>query len=186
MDANTGLRNKVLKFLAASGVKLDEMRLDPEEALDAAIEAYRRQGKSDKWIEARLQGKVQRLRFTAAFRKALRIDPSQLQYALITDEMRLGLWRRTTAILRREMGLKKNDNLRDHQSRLAIIYEALAEEVSAVELDQKSDLGFDQAKGIVRTNSESVGKHAEETGRRLGIDVATGRRLLQEKSQTPD
>jgi len=63
---------------------------------------------------------------------------------------------------------------------------SLAEEVSAVELDQKSDLGFDQAKGIVRTKSESVGKHAEETGRRLGIDVATGRRLLQEKSQTPD
>jgi hypothetical protein len=105
-----------------------------------------------------------------------------MQYAIITDEMRYGLWKRNTSTLRKQMGLQKKDNLRDHQSRLAILYEALAEEVSSVELDQKNDLAFDQAKSIVRSNSESVGVHAEETGRRLGIDIATNRPLLKDKS----
>ncbi len=182
MDAQTGLRDDVLKFLAKSGVVIDEIRLDPDKAIDAAIEAYKRQGKSEKWIEARLQGKVQRVRFTAAFRRAMRVDPSQMQYAIITDEMRIGLWKRNSATLRKQMGLQKKDNLRDNQSRLAILYESLAEEVSSVELDQKSDLAFDQAKNIVRSNSESVGTHAEETGRRLGIDIATNRPLLKDNN----
>jgi hypothetical protein len=52
MDANTGLRNAVLKFLAGAGVVVDEQRIDPDKALDAAIEAYRRQGKSEKWTKS--------------------------------------------------------------------------------------------------------------------------------------
>ncbi len=154
MDVQTGLRDQVLEFLARSGVILDEIRIDPEQAIDAAIEAYKRQGKSEKWIEARLQGKVQRLRFTASFRKSMRTDPSQWQYAIITDEMRLGLWKRNTAALRKQMGLERKDNLRGHQSRLAILYEALAEEVSSVDLDQKSDLAFDQAKTIAQIRNQ--------------------------------
>ncbi|MEP7286308.1 MAG: hypothetical protein ABI947_11125 [Chloroflexota bacterium] len=178
MDAQTGLRDKVLNFLAQAGVTLDEMRIDPDKALDAGIRGYKRKGKTDKWIETRLQSKAQRLNFTAAFRRSMRQDPQQWQYAVITDEMRLGLWKRSTAALKTQMGLTKNDNLRDHQSDIAIAYELLAERISAYELDRERDLEFDQAKKIVRTNSESVGKHAEETGRRLGIDIATDQPLL--------
>jgi len=118
------------------------------------------------------------VKFTAAFRKSMRISPQQRQYAVVTDEMRLGLWKRTTAILKEQMELKKNDNLRDHQSDIAIAYELLTERISTFELDQKNDLEFDQAKGIVRANAESVGQHAEATGKRLGIDIATNRPLL--------
>src|SRR5579859_4330293 len=48
MDVHSGLRDDVLEFLAKSGVVLDEMRIDREQAIDAAIEAYKRQGKSDR------------------------------------------------------------------------------------------------------------------------------------------
>ncbi len=183
MDVNTGLRNIVLKFLASAGVEMDEQRIDPDKAIDAAIEGYRRQGKSEKWIETRIQSKIQRIRFTAAFRQALRTSPSHLQYAVITDEMRMGLWKRNSATLRKQMGLNKKDNIRDHQSRLAIIYESLAEELSSVELEQNHDLEFGQAKRIVRTNAESVGKHATEESKRLGIDIATNQPLLPDHTQ---
>jgi hypothetical protein len=178
MDANTGLRNNVLQFLAKSGVVIDEMRIDPEKALDAAIEAYRRQGKSEAWIQTRIMGKVQRLYFTSAFKKSLRTAPSQWQYALITDEMRLGVWKRSTATIREQMGLKKSDNLRDHQSALALNYEMLAENMSAYELEQKRDLTFDQSKQVVRSSSEFIGKQADDASRRLGIDIATNSPLL--------
>lgn len=55
MDANTGLRTAVLDYLAQSGVVLDEMSINPEESIDAAIEAYKRMGKSEKWIATRIQ-----------------------------------------------------------------------------------------------------------------------------------
>src|SRR5262249_52400792 len=57
MDAQTGLRDEILKFLAKSGVIVDEIRIDPDAAIDAAIEEYRRRGKDDRWISARLSGK---------------------------------------------------------------------------------------------------------------------------------
>ncbi|HLY26777.1 MAG TPA: hypothetical protein VKQ72_10590 [Aggregatilineales bacterium] len=183
MDAQTGLREDVLKFLAKSGVVIDEIRIDPDKAIDAAIEAYKRQGKSDRWIQIRVESKIQRVKFTTAFRKSMRTSPQQWQYAVVTDEMRLGLWKRTTAVLKEQLELKKNDSLRDHQSDIAIAYELLTERISTFELDQKNDLEFDQAKGIVRANADSVGQHAEATGRRLGIDIATNRPLLKDENQ---
>jgi hypothetical protein len=66
MDANTGIREAVLHFLARAGVVVDEMRIDPEKAIEAAIDAYRRLGKTDAWISWRLRGKLARNKFTAS------------------------------------------------------------------------------------------------------------------------
>lgn len=178
MDANTGIRDKVLAFLAKAGVVIDEVRIDPDKAMDAAIAAYKRQGKSDEWIATRLKSKAQRLVFTAAFQRSMRIPPQQRHYALITNEMRLGVWKRNTAMLKKEMGLGPKDTLRDHQSGIALTYEQLAEQASAWALEQKRNLEFDQAKQIVREKSEFVGQQAAAMGRYLGIDVATNRPLL--------
>jgi len=180
MDANTGLRNKILEFLAKSGVVLDEVRIDPERAIDAAIEAYRRMGKSEDWIATRIQSRIARLKFTSAFKYSLLNKPTPKHYAVITDELRLGLWRRKTAELRRQMGLKENANLRDHQSSLALSYELLAENLSAAELAQKRNLAFEEVQDVVRTNAEDVGRHAQQAGQRLGIDIATNRPLLRD------
>jgi hypothetical protein len=183
MDANTGLRNAILQFLAKSGVKLDDFRIDPDQAIDAAIEAYRRMGKSEKWIATRIQSKAMRLRFTAAFRQALRQDPSQMQYAIITDEMRVGLWRRKTAKIKQQMGLKKNDSLRDNMGSLALSYELLAENISAEEFERRADLKFNESKEIVRKHSESLREHAESVGNSLGIDIATDKPLLPDRTK---
>lgn len=154
MDANTGLRNEVLKFLAKAGVILDDIRIDPEKAIDAAVEAYRRQGRNEAWIQTRLMSKIQRIYFTAAFKKSLRENPGKQQYAIITNELRLGLWKRSTAMLRLQMGLKEKDNVRDHQTALALSYEMLAENISAYKLDQRSNLEFSESKHIVRSTAE--------------------------------
>jgi DNA-damage-inducible protein D len=180
MDANSVLRNNVLEFLAKAGVVVDEIRIDPDKALDAAIEAYRRMGKTDKWITARIQGKVMRMRFTTAFRNALQRDPSALQYALITDELRVGLWKRNSKALRKQMGLPDKANVREHMSTLALTYEMLAENISAEEMEQHKNLKFDESKAIVRRNAQDVGEHAERTSRRLGKDIVTDKPLLEE------
>jgi hypothetical protein len=130
MDANTGIREAVLHFLARAGVVVDEFRIDPEKAIEAAIEAYRRMGKTDAWISWRLRGKLARNKFTASLKQALRTSPKDVHYAIITDTMRKGLWKRNTETLKKEMGLKKNDSLRDNFSLIALSYETIAEEMS--------------------------------------------------------
>lgn len=185
MRAETGIRDEVLHFLAKAGVVVDEFRIDPEKAIEAAIAAYKRMGKTDEWIETRLRSKVRRTLFTASFQRVLNFPPQALHFAVITDEMRLGLWKRNTRTLKAQIGLKKNDNLRDHLSRIALDYEMLSESISTYELDQHQNLSLNQATHIVRSRSESVGKHAEETGRSLGIDIPTGHPLLPDKTQNP-
>jgi hypothetical protein len=81
------------------------------------------------------------------------------------------------------MGLGKNDSLRDNMSGLALSYELLAENLSAVEMEMHTNLKFDESKDIVRRNSESVGEHAEQAGKRLGLDIATDTPLLPSGSQ---
>jgi hypothetical protein len=179
MDVNTGLRNQILEFLAKSGVVIDEIRIDPEQAMDTVIAMYKRMGRSDEWIARRIQSKIARNRFTGAFRVSQRVEPTPKHYAMITDEMRLGLWKRRTSDLRQQMGLKKDDNLRDYQSLLAMQYEMLTETISAKELEMNQDLTYEEAAKIVYDNGEDVGRHAAQTGQRLGIDIATDQPLLK-------
>jgi hypothetical protein len=185
MRAETGIRDQVLQFLAWAGVVVDDFRIDPEKAIEAAIEAYRRMGKTDTWIALRMRSKLGRNRFTAAFRESMRTSPDRIHYAIITDTMRLGLWKRTTKQLKQQLNLDEKDSLRDNLTGAGLAYETLAEDLSALELSQNSNLEFNEADEIVRSNSEFVGQHAEKASRRLNIDIPTGRPLLSDKTQNP-
>ncbi len=174
-------------YLSEAGAFVDLVRREPEalmgvmnpdEAIDAAIEAYRRQGKDDRWISARIAGKIKRLQFTAALKAAVRDVLSKPQYGQATDEVYKGLWGRTAVYLRKEMALPPKASLRDHQPALALSYQTLAEEVAAQKLGDHHELSWDEARQIVRIVAELIGAQAAVTGRFLGMDLATGKALL--------
>lgn len=50
------LNGIILDYLAKAGVLIDEMRRDPQKAIDAGMAGYKKQGKSDEWIDLRLKG----------------------------------------------------------------------------------------------------------------------------------
>lgn len=181
--------DEIKKFLAAAGAFADEVRRDastfvlsgaitPDQAIDAAIQAYRNQGKDDNWIRARLEGKIKRNLFTAALTQAVAEVLSRSHYAMATDDIYKGLWGRTAAILRQEMNLSKKASLRDNQPRLALHYQGIAEEVAAHRLGNRSELTWDEARGIVKAVAAFIGKQAKETSEWLGMDIATGNPLL--------
>jgi hypothetical protein len=125
-------------YLAESGAFVDLIRrapeavitsgaIDPDKAIDAAIEEYRRRGKDDRWISARLSGKIKRAKFTAALREAISEMIGDYHYAAATDDIYFGLWQRTSAQLRSELSLTKTVSLRDNQPTLALTYQGLAE-----------------------------------------------------------
>jgi hypothetical protein len=152
--------------------------IEPDDAIDAAIEEYRRRGKSDAWINARITGKIKRKMFTSALNAAI-AEMQDIYYALATNEVYQGLWQRTAEMLRSEMGISPNKSLRDHQPTLALTYQGIAEEVSAQKLGNRSELEWDEAQQIVREVSGIIGTQARATGEYLGVDLATGKPLLE-------
>jgi hypothetical protein len=70
--------DEIRRFLAAAGAFVDEVRRDrdvlavavnvnnPDKLLDAFIEYYRKRGKDDRWIQARMESKIKRNLFTTA------------------------------------------------------------------------------------------------------------------------
>jgi hypothetical protein len=156
----------------------DLMGVDPDDALNAIIAAYRKRGRDDRWISARLMGKIKRQRFISALKTAVTEYLSGGHYAAATDQIYEGLWKRTSQQLKREMKLPARANLRDNQPMLALTYQGLAEEVAAQKLADRTSLSWYEALIIVRQVANLIGTQAEATSQFLNVDIATGRLLL--------
>jgi hypothetical protein len=181
--------DEIRKFLAASGAFVDEIRLNPksaltsgamtpDQALDAAIEMYRAQGKDDEWIQARLDGKIKRNQFIIALKSAVADMLNPRHYATATDDIYRGLWGRTAARLKQQLELPKKASLRDHQPMLGLEYQRIAEGASAQKLGQRQELTWEEAREIVKMVAAFVGRQAREMSELLETDLATGFPLL--------
>lgn len=182
------LLKEIKQFLAKAGAFVDEVRrrpetvvesgaIDPDKVLDAVIEEYKRRGKDDSWINARITGKVKRAMFTAALKTVI-LDLSEKHFGMATNEVYVGLWGRNADQLRQEMKLSKYASLRDHQPTLALSYQGIAEEVCAKRLGRREELTWDEARLIVREVADLVGVQAQATSVYLEVDLATGNPLL--------
>jgi len=191
--ARTKTTRTVLKeirdFLAASGAFVDEVRLDPktvltsgaitpDQALDAAIEMYRSQGKDDEWIQTRIQSKIKRDVFIRALGQAVVEILNRLHYAIATNDIYKGLWGRTAAILRGQLDVPKNGSLRDHQPTMALHFQGIAEAAAAHELGGKEDITWKEAREIVKAMADMVRPWVDQMSARLRIDIATGAPLI--------
>lgn len=168
-DSVTAVRN----YLAKAGVFVDSIRRNPEVGFEAAREAYRMQGKDDAWIDTRIEGIINRRKFTQVLKAAVLIALDNRDFGTATNDLYIGLWKRTKDILLEQMGLSPNANLRDNQSRLALLLEGVAEEICAAHLGDQKELNWLMARGIIQEAASKIGKYAEEISRDLGKDIAT-------------
>lgn len=178
----------IKEYLAKSGAFVDLVRrdpqvvitsgaIDPDRALEVVVDYYRNMGKSDSWINARLTGIIKRQQFTAALKEAI-LNITRSHYAVATNEVYLGLWERTAQQLKEEIGLTVNQNLRDHQPTMGLMYQALAEEACATKLGTRQELSIAEACVIIHEVAELIGAQAQATSAYFGMDVATGKPLL--------
>lgn len=166
----------VRKYLADAGVLVDSIRRNPEVGYEAARQAFRTQGKDDSWIDTRIDGMINRHRFMNAL-KAVVHRLNRQDYGTATDDLYIGLWKRTKNMLLEQMDLPKNENLRDHQSRLALLFEGVAEEVCSEYLGKEQQLNWIMARGIIQESARRVGILAEQLGREIGRDIPTNVKL---------
>lgn len=189
ITGNRPMLDEIRRFLAAAGAFVDEVRREPDKIiegvtnpdklLDAFIEYHRKRGKDDRWILMRIDSKIKRNQFTAALADFVRDVLTPRHYALATDDVYRGLWKRTAANLKSELGVPNNGNLRDHQPTLALYYQGIVEEVCAQKLGEREELWWDEARDIIRHIAAIIGRQAKETGELLQKDIATGKPLLR-------
>lgn len=184
------LLKEIKEYLAAAGVFVDDVRRDPEQllealandnpdaAMSAAIEAYKRKGKSMAWINARLAGKISRVKFTAALKAAV-LEVTQDHYRMATDDIYLGLWKRTSAMLRRELEIAPGKSLRDGQPTLALRYQDITEDIISTRLGERDIITWNEARTIVQEVAKLIGLQAYATSQYFGYDIATGKPLLK-------
>jgi hypothetical protein len=176
--------DEIRQFLAAAGAFVDQVRREPDlmvksvkdadKLLEAFVEYHRKRGKSDEWIDVRLQSTFSRIRFTKALSEFVIEVLVRKHYATATDDVYLGLWGRNAATLRSQMQLSKSDNLRDYQPSIGLQYQGLVEEVCAAKLKKREEVTWDEARDIIQAVAKMIGKHAKETAEMLEMDIATG------------
>ncbi len=163
----------------------EDDQADAEEALNQALERvggkYRRLGKTDSWIEARIQGIITRKQFVEALKAAVVNAPPTL-YSQATDKLYQGLWDRTTAQLRGELDLSERQNPRDHFGEYALIYTRLAEMVCTDKLDKLQIVPLSLALEIVWSVALLIHKQAQATAHALGMDLVTEKPLLKDEN----
>jgi hypothetical protein len=169
--------------LAHVGSERIEEIQDPEAGLfrsfDRAVTTYRAAGKSESWIEARIQGIVTRKEFVEALKVAVLNAPPKI-FMEATEKLYKGLWQRTTAQLRKELKIAKKANPRDHFGKYALIYTRLAEELATDKLGQAEIVPMSVAMEIVWTVAKMIGNQAKEVSKALGYDLVTERPVLPE------
>ena len=111
-------------WLAQVGRERIEETIDPEQAIDRALETYQRKGYSPDWIHQRILAIRVRNELTAEW-QARGVEQGR-EYAILTDEITRAWSGMTTKQYKQLKGLKKQ-NLRDNMSTTEIILNMLAE-----------------------------------------------------------
>jgi hypothetical protein len=120
-------------WLARVGYERVEESVDPELAIHRALGTYKRQGRSDNWINLRLKSIEVRKDLTDEWEKH---DVKKgREFAILTDDITFAWAGITTKSYKQYKGLKK-ENLRDNMTNLELVLNMLAEE-STKEISEK-------------------------------------------------
>ena len=111
-------------WLAEVGRERIEETIDPEQAIDRALETYLKKGYTREWINQRLQAIQVRKELTDEWQD--RGVKKGVEYAILTDEITRAWSGMNTRQYKRFKGLKK-ENLRDNMSTTEIVLNMLAE-----------------------------------------------------------
>ena len=124
-------------WLAQVGRERIEETIDPEQAIDRALETYQKKGYDTDWIHQRLLSIRVRNELTTEWQE--RGVQQGKEYAILTDEITKAWSGMTTRQYKKLKGLKK-ENLRDNMSTMEIVLNMLGrfDRISKMILDALS------------------------------------------------
>ena len=163
-------------WLAQVGRERIEETIDPEQAIDRALETYQRKGYSPDWIHQRILAIRVRNELTAEW-QARGVEQGR-EYAILTDEITRAWSGMTTKQYKQLKGLKKQ-NLRDNMSTAEIVLNMLAE-VATTELSKgQQPEGFAENKEVARRGGRIAGQARQAIEADSGQPVITSQNAAQ-------
>lgn len=163
-------------WLAQVGRERIEETIDPEQAIDRALETYLKKGYSVDWVHQRLLSIRVRNELTAEWQT--RGVEQGREYAILTDEITKAWSGMTTRQYKNLKGLKK-ENLRDNMSTTEIILNMLAETSTRdISVAEKPN-GFTESVQIARQGGEVAGIARKALEQRTGTSVITPKNAAQ-------
>ena len=162
-------------WLAEVGKERIDETIDPELAIDRAIETYQKKGYSEEWIHQRILSIRVRNALTDEWDKhGVR---KGVEYAILTDEITKAWSGMTTRKYKNLKGLTK-ENLRDNMSDLELVLNMLAE-ATTTEISKTSD------PQTFKENMEAAKQGGSVAGNaRNEIEQKTGRPVITSQNAT--
>ena len=163
-------------WLAHVGTERIEETIDPEQAIDRALETYQKKGYSDEWIHQRLLSIRVRNALTDEWQKS-GVQQGR-EYAILTDEITKAWSGMSTRQYKNLKGLKK-ENLRDNMSDMELILNMLAESTSTEISKQQKPTSFAENMRIAKSGGEAAGEARKAVESRTGEPVITSQNAAQ-------
>ena len=158
----------VKQWLAEVGSKRIDQMIDPELTFQMAVEDYRRQGYSDKWINERMRSIEMRKELTDEWKRSGIHDSRD--FAILTNVLTKAWSGMTTGEYKQYKGLTKQ-NLRDNMTNIELALNTLAEVATTEYSRQSNPQTLEESKRIAQEGGD-VARDARQTmEKRLGRSV---------------
>lgn len=163
-------------WLAQVGRERIEETIDPEQAIDRALETYLKKGYDPDWVHQRLLSIRIRNELTEEWQK--RGVEKGKEYAILTDEITRTWSGMNTRQYKNLKGLKK-ENLRDNMSDTELVLTMLAEASTRDISREAKPEGFSASMDIARQGGEVAGVARKALEERTGKPVITEKNAAQ-------
>ena len=160
-------------WLAMIGKERIEETIDPEQAIDRALDTYLKKGYSEEWIHQRLLAIRIRNELTDEWKK--RGVQKGKEYAILTDEISRAWSGMTTGQYKRLKGLTK-ENLRDNMTDLELVLTMLAEASTTDISKTAKPQTFEENKQVAKRGGKVAGIA------RQALEAETGKPVITEKN----
>ena len=163
----------VKKWLAEVGAQRVDQMIDPELTFQMAVEDYRRQGYSDRWINERMRSIEMRKELTDEWHRSGIHEPKD--FAILTNILTKAWSGMTTGEYKRHKGLTK-ENLRDNMTNVELALNTLAEVATTEIARQRQTQGMRESRQAAQAGGQIAKNTRDDLERQLGRTVISSER----------
>lgn len=163
-------------WLAQVGRERIEETVDPEQAIDRALETYLKKGYSEEWVHQRLLSIRIRNELTEEWQK--RGVKKGADFAILTDEISKAWSGMSTRQYKNLKGLKK-ENLRDNMTDLELVLTMLSEATTKEISEGRKPETFEENKAVARAGGTVAGNARKEIEEKTGRPVITSQNATE-------
>ena len=161
------------RWLAEVGAQRIDQMIDPEQTFQMAVEDYRRQGYSDKWIENRLKSIRTRKELTDEWERSG--VKEQRDFAILTNILTKAWSGMTTGEYKQFNGLTK-ENLRDNMTTLELALNTLAEAATTEISRNQNPQTMEENKRVAQNGGNAAKAARKEVEKQIGHSIISSQK----------